>query len=203
MNRESQIAGKQTCDSRFTIFNFNSKDKFKKIYRLLLHENYFMTGTVTISRFTIRVYGILMDENKRVLLSDEFIRGDYFTKFPGGGMEFGEGTRDCLKREFKEETGLDVTIGEHIYTTDYFQISAFNKRDQIISIYYYVHANDHRELSKLNTKTTVFDFAPHQVADMSVQCELLRWIEWDELTEDAVSLPIDKIVVGMIKSLNV
>jgi len=162
-----------------------------------------MTGTVTINRFTIRVYGILMDENKRVLLSDEFIRGDYFTKFPGGGMEFGEGTRDCLKREFKEETGLDVTIGAHIYTTDYFQISAFNKRDQIISIYYYAHANDPQELSKLNTKTTVFDFAPYQVADMSAQCELLRWIEWNELTEDAVSLPIDKIVVKMLKSLSV
>jgi len=162
-----------------------------------------MTGTVTINRFTIRVYGILMDENKRVLLSDEFIRGDYFTKFPGGGMEFGEGTRDCLKREFKEETGLDVTIGAHIYTTDYFQISAFNKRDQIIPIYYYAHANNPEELSKLNTKATVFDFAPHQVADMSAQCELLRWIEWNELTEDAVSLPIDKIVVKMLKSLSV
>jgi ADP-ribose pyrophosphatase YjhB (NUDIX family) len=162
-----------------------------------------MADTSSINRFTIRVYGILTDENKRVLLSDEFIRGDYFTKFPGGGMEFGEGTRDCLKREFKEETGLDVTIGEHIYTTDYFQISAFNKCDQIVSIYYYVQANDANELSKLNTKTTVFDFAPHQVADMRAQCELLRWIEWSELTEESVSLPIDKIVVGMLKGLNV
>src|SRR3954451_7482934 len=158
-----------------------------------------MTDTTSINRFTIRVYGILIDENKRVLLSDEFIRGDYFTKFPGGGMEFGEGTRDCLKREFKEETGLDVTIGEHIYTTDYFQISAFNKKDQIVSIYYYAHPNDPNELLKLNTKTTVFDFAQHQVADKIVQCELLRWIEWNELTEDKVSLPIDKIVVKMIK----
>ena len=73
--------------------------------------------------FNIRVYGILLDKNKRVLISDEFIRGNYFTKFPGGGLEFGEGTRDCLKREFKEETGLDVEIKEHIYTTDFFQIS--------------------------------------------------------------------------------
>jgi ADP-ribose pyrophosphatase YjhB (NUDIX family) len=140
-----------------------------------------------------------MDENKRVLLSDEFIRGDYFTKFPGGGMEFGEGTRDCLKREFKEETGLDVTIGEHIYTTDYFQISAFNKRDQIISIYYHAYAKDPGQLLALSTKTTAFDFAPHQVSDPRAQCELLRWIEWNDLSEDAVSLPIDKIVVKMLR----
>src|ERR1700748_3606721 len=106
--------------------------------------------------FNIRVYGILQNAVGDVLVSDEFIRGNQYTKFPGGGMEFGEGTRDCLKREFKEETGLDVTIGEHIYTTDYFQISAFNKRDQIISIYYYVHVTDISELSRLNTKTIVF-----------------------------------------------
>jgi len=49
----------------------------------------------------------------------------------------------------------------------------------------------------------VFDFAPHQVSDISSQFELLRWIEWDELTEESVSLPIDKIVVRMLKSSNV
>ena len=147
-------------------------------------------------RFTIRVYGILFDENKRVLLSDEFIRGDYFTKFPGGGMEFGEGTRDCLKREFKEETGLDVTVGEHIYTTDYYQQSAFNPNDQIISIYYFVHANG---TDALQVKTKVFDFELHQIADPKGQSEVLRWIDWNEFNEDCVSLPIDKIVVRMLK----
>ena len=105
---------------------------------------------MAINRFTVRVYGILFDDNKRILVSDEFIRGDYFTKFPGGGLELGEGTRDCLKREFKEETGLDVTVGEHIYTTDYFQQSAFNSNDQIISIYYFVEAKDVSNLSVKN-----------------------------------------------------
>lgn len=151
---------------------------------------------MAIDRFTIRVYGILLDENKRVLVSDEFIRGDYFTKFPGGGMEIGEGTRDCLKREFKEETGLDVLVGDHIYTTDYFQPSAFNPNDQIISIYYFVQADG---LNNLQVKTKVFDFELHQIADPKGQSEVLRWLEWNDLNEDAVSLPIDKIVVRMLK----
>ncbi len=154
------------------------------------------SGNMGISRFTIRVYGILMDSNKRVLVSDEFIRGSYFTKFPGGGMEFGEGTRDCLKREFKEETGLNVNTGRHIYTTDYFQISAFNNKDQIISIYYFVHAP---EPFNLKIKTKAFDFAPYQIADPNGQSEVLRWIEWNDLSEASVSLPIDKIVVRMLK----
>ncbi len=148
-----------------------------------------------MARFNIRVYGILMDRNKRVLLSDEYIRGHFFTKFPGGGLEFGEGTRDCLKREFKEETGLDVTIGEHIYTTDFFQISAFNNNDQIISIYYFVNG----DTSQLESKTDRFDFIPHQVSDPEGEAEVFRWIEWQDLSEEKMDLPIDKLVVKMIK----
>jgi len=143
----------------------------------------------------VRVYGILLDSDKRLLVSDEFIRGEYFTKLPGGGLEFGEGTRDCLKREFKEETGLDVTIGDHIYTTDFFQISAFNKVDQIISIYYFVHTE---EPIPLETKTKLFDFAPHQVADIKGEAEVFRWVEWNDLSEESVTLPIDKVVIKML-----
>lgn len=146
--------------------------------------------------FNVRVYGILMDSKKRVLVSDEFIRGNYFTKFPGGGLEFGEGTRECLKREFKEETNMDVTVGDHIYTTDFFQISAFNNVDQIISIYYFAHANEPVDLV---TKTVLFDFEPHQVADNTACAEVFRWIEWNDLNEESVSLPIDKVVIKMLK----
>ena len=154
---------------------------------------------MAITRLTVRVYGILLDNDKRILVSDEFIRGDYFTKFPGGGLEVGEGTRDCLKREFKEETGLDVTVGDHIYTTDYFQPSAFNANDQIISIYYFVEAEG---LSNLQVKTKIFDFEMHQIADPNGQSEVLRWIAWNDLTDESVSLPIDKIVVRMLKNSN-
>src|SRR4051794_35561734 len=108
-----------------------------------------------MSHFNIRVYGILINEQKQVLVSDEFIRGNYYTKFPGGGLEFGEGTRDCLKREFLEEMNLNVEVGEHLYTTDYFQMSAFNPDHQIISIYYRV-----RPLEEISARlsTTAFDF---------------------------------------------
>ena len=150
--------------------------------------------------FNVRVYGILLDTHKRLLVSDEFIRGSYFTKLPGGGLEFGEGTRDCLKREFLEETGLTVEVGQHIYTTDFFQISAFNNKDQIISIYYFVKA---AEPVLLDIKTTPFDFAPHQVADPNGESEVFRWIKWDDLKEDDMSLPIDKVVIGMIKKLGI
>lgn len=148
-----------------------------------------------MGKFNIRVYGILLDSNKKVLVSDEYIRGSFFTKFPGGGLEFGEGTRDCLKREFKEEKGLEVEIGEHIYTTDFFQISAFNNNDQIISIYYFVIA----DASQLETKTRSFDFLPHQISDPKGEAEVFRWIDWNDLSEDLMDLPIDKLVVKTLK----
>jgi len=37
-----------------------------------------------------------------------------------------------------EEMALNVEVGEHIYTTDHYQQSAFNPAHQIISIYYFV-----------------------------------------------------------------
>jgi 8-oxo-dGTP diphosphatase len=147
--------------------------------------------------FNIRVYGLLFDENRRLLVSDEFIRGNYFTKLPGGGLEFGEGTRDCLRREFMEETGLSVEVTDHIYTTDFFQISAFNNKDQIISIYYRVQT---AFPISLETKTALFDFAPHQIADANGESEVFRWIEWEALSEESMSLPIDKVVIGLLKN---
>ena len=63
-----------------------------------------------MSKFNIRIYGLLIDEQKRVLVTDEFIRGSLITKFPGGGLEFGEGTRECLKREFKEEMQKNLHV---------------------------------------------------------------------------------------------
>jgi ADP-ribose pyrophosphatase YjhB (NUDIX family) len=146
--------------------------------------------------FNIRVYGIIITNDKQVLVSDEFIRGAYITKFPGGGLELGEGTRDCLKREMKEELNLEVEIGEHIYTTDFYQKSAFNPAHQIISIYYFVHP---LEPITVNFKDTLFDFEPHQIADPNGESEVFRLINWNELNEEAVTLPIDKVVVTMLK----
>src|SRR3981189_2606911 len=110
--------------------------------------------------FTIRVYGILLNKNKQVLVSDEHIRGKQYTKFPGGGLEFGEGTRDCLKREFMEEMNLDVRVTDHLYTTDFFQMSSFNPYHQIISIYYRVEA---LEEIRAPLRTRLFDFDDAQM----------------------------------------
>jgi 8-oxo-dGTP diphosphatase len=148
--------------------------------------------------FNIRVYGILINDNKQILLSDEFIRGQYYTKFPGGGLELGEGTRDCLKREFQEEMSLDVEVKDHIYTTDFFQISAFHPEHQIISIYYFVQPLEPITFSLTQKE---FDFTDQQLIIYKEKSEIetFRFADLISFSDKDVSLPIDKVVARIIK----
>ena len=150
-----------------------------------------------MNRFNIRVYGILINEKQEVLVSDEYIRGAYITKFPGGGLEFGEGTRDCLAREFMEEMNLKVEIQEHLYTTDFFQMSAFNPEHQIISIYYKALALE-PITAPIRTKPFDFDDAQMAVYDQTGETETFRFIPLYEFHPDHLTLPIDKVVAGII-----
>lgn len=142
-----------------------------------------------LKKFNIRVYGLLIEEEK-LLVADEIIRGKQITKFPGGGLELGEGTIDCIVREFLEETGMEVKVLNHFYTTDFFQPSAFNDDDQIISIYYALQRTgalkpDH--VLPVNEKETLLG---------------LRWIPLREFSEEMVHLPIDKVVARMLTQLS-
>jgi len=146
--------------------------------------------------FNVRVYGLLINENNELLVSDEWIKGKAFTKFPGGGLEFGEGTKDCLIREFQEETGAEITIKKHLYTTDFFQLNAWNSSQQIIAIYYLVET---KNWQKIASSSKPFDFTAEQLANKEIQVESFRWIPINTLTTDCVTLPIDKVVIGLLK----
>lgn len=148
--------------------------------------------------FNVRVYGVLINEQKQVLVSDEYIRGNYYTKFPGGGLELGEGTRDCLEREFREEMNLGVETGEHLYTTDFYQVSAFNPAHQIISIYYLVDALEEIKVP-LRTKEFDFDEQQMEVYSRTRMTETFRFIDWDNFSAEKLTLPIDKIVATLLK----
>lgn len=143
-----------------------------------------------MSYFNIRVYGLLINQNQEVLLSDEFEVGRYFTKFPGGGLELGEGLIDGLKREFMEECEAEVEALSHFYTTDFYEKSSFNE-SQVISIYYLVKAVHPLQL---NFKTQVFDF------DEGLN-QSFRWKKINELSQDDVTFRTDKTVVELLKAL--
>ena len=91
-----------------------------------------------IDPFTIRVYGIYITKDQKLLVSREKIDNKWYTKFPGGGLEYGEGPTECLKREFLEEMDQNITIEAHFYTTDFFVQSSFNPKKQVLAIYYLI-----------------------------------------------------------------
>jgi mutator protein MutT len=133
--------------------------------------------------FNLRVYGILINELNQVLISDENRNGFAFTKFPGGGMEHGEGFKETLIREFKEELNIEIEVDELFYFNEFFQVSKFQPNDQLFSFYYRVNY--------CNWKSIVTD--QHEIP-LTTEGEKHRWISLSELRKDLFTLPIDHLV---------
>lgn len=139
--------------------------------------------------FNIRVYAIILNDQDEVLLSDERRNGFSFTKFPGGGLEWGEGVADCLVRELKEELHLDVKLGELFYVNDFFQLSKFHTDNQLISFYYHVDNIDHEAIP-----ATDHDYP------LLVETEKFRWVKRSELKIEELTFPVDRIVAEKLKA---
>lgn len=140
-------------------------------------------------RFNIRVYGLLINDRNEVLISDECEYGMFFTKFPGGGLEWGEGLHDGLKREFMEELGIGIEVKALFYCTDFFVESAWRKNDQLISIYYTVEYSGKNTLNFAKYKSPFFEAG-----------EKFRWMPLADLTPEVFTFPIDKVVATRLNS---
>jgi len=139
--------------------------------------------------FNVRVYGLLINDRNEVLISDEQEYGMKFSKFPGGGLEFGEGLTDGLKREFIEECAMEVEVLKHFYTTDFFVKSLFHDA-QLISVYYIVK---NIQPINLTIKTAVFDFDGEGEV-----LQAFRWVKINELKKDDLTFPVDQHVVELL-----
>ncbi len=134
------------------------------------------------SRFNVRVYGIWIHKGL-LLVNEELIRGRNVIKFPGGGLDLGEGTIDGLKREWQEELQIDIEVLEHFYTTDFYQHSAYDD-SQVISIYYLVQGGD-----------------PAAALTNHEENERTYWMPLNEVSGETFTLPIDKVVGKMLQTL--
>ncbi len=147
----------------------------------LQNTDSFLTFNPMDKRFNIRAYGIWI-HNNQLLVNEELIRGKIITKLPGGGLDWGEGLADCLKREWKEELGINIEVLEHFYTTDFFQASAYDN-SQVISVYYKVSA----EIPEVFTN--------------QVENERTFWMPLSDVSADTFTLAIDKKVGEMLQTL--
>ena len=143
--------------------------------------------------FTIRVYGLLIVDHQ-VLLSRENIYGNIYTKFPGGGLELGEGVVDCLEREMMEEAGIRIIKWELFHINEHFLASTFHKSKQVLSIYYRIWSD---EISQIKTSN------PEDSTILKAHSDqLLYWASLNTLTDEPIHLPVDREVVRLISQRN-
>lgn len=68
----------------------------------------------------VRTCGFFIVNERVLLLKHEGIGSDGFLwSPPGGGVEFGQNAKSTLLREFKEETGLDVVVGDFLFVNEH------------------------------------------------------------------------------------
>lgn len=142
------------------------------------------------NRIYIRVYGLFLNSEDKVLVTDEFQIDMAMTKFPGGGLEYGEGPADCLKREVREEmNGQEIEIINHFYTTDYFQQSVFGKNTQVICIYYLARI--------IKPVKFTLSYKPFDFAEMKNGSQSFRYVPLKKLKKQ-LTFPTDKVVAEML-----
>lgn len=144
-----------------------------------------------MSYFNVRVYGLLINQNNEVLVSDEEEYGFRFSKFPGGGLELGEGLIDGLKREFLEECNAEIEVLSHFYTTDFFEKSSFND-SQVISVYYIVKEKVPLQLA---FKDVIYDFDGEGEI-----LQAFRWVKIEDLNIEDITFKTDKTVGQLLKN---
>ncbi|MFI5148593.1 MAG: NUDIX hydrolase [Bacteroidia bacterium] len=142
------------------------------------------------NHFNVRVYGVCRNERGEILVADERIRGKLITKFPGGGLEFGEGTLECVKREFIEETGQEVNVLRHFYTTDFFVASVFNSSSQVICIYY--------EVQFIKEPAFTASLKAYDFPEGTEDTLRFRWLKPGDAGSEAFTFPTDKRVAELI-----
>lgn len=71
------------------------------------------------NRLRVRVNGVLIEDEKILLVQHQMGNGRLFWSTPGGGMEFGSSAKENLSREFREETGLEIEPQDFLFVHEF------------------------------------------------------------------------------------
>lgn len=135
--------------------------------------------TQNFKGFNIRVYALCIVNNELLTLKEPFA-GNMVVKLPGGGLEFSEGTVDCLKREFKEELNLKITVGDAFYIQEDYVPSLAKDGKQLLTLYFFA---------------TIIDLHNLEIIDKNIQA--VNWIPLS--ANNPFTLPVDKIVFNKLQ----
>ena len=133
-----------------------------------------------INKTNVRIYACAIKNGSVLVLHEEYA-GEHLMKFPGGGLEYGEGVLDCLHREFEEELNAKIRVIGHLYTQENFEVSRFRENEQLLTIYYMVE---------------ILDETDFLIMDPCI--EKVEWLPVDT-EENNFPLPVDGIAFDKLK----
>ena len=122
----------------------------------------------------VRVNGILIEDNKLLMVKHLMGDGKILWSVPGGGMHYGTNAEQNLIREFKEETGLNVKIRKYLFVHEYLDPP--------------LHAMEHF----FSLKSTGGSLKLGEDPELSKEFQILSEMAWMSL-EDIRSLPQDSL----------
>ena len=97
-----------------------------------------------------------------------------FWEFPGGKQEAGEDLRMCLQREIEEELGIEARVDAPLMTVD--------------------HEYETKRIS-----LHVFNCTWIRGEPQALQCQEIRWVDWDELSDLRFPPPDMKVIETLSK----
>jgi len=71
------------------------------------------------NKIRVRVCGLCIVDEKILLINHSGITKTNFWSPPGGGLNFEESAEACLKREFLEETGLQIAVKDFLFVCEF------------------------------------------------------------------------------------
>ncbi|MGE0568392.1 MAG: NUDIX hydrolase, partial [Bacteroidia bacterium] len=100
---------------------------------------------------------------------------------------------ECVKREFAEEVDIDIEVIAHFYTTDFFVESAFNNKQQIMSINNLVGTD---EVEKIKVTHKPHDYEKKDGA------QSFRWISLKCIDKNDFTFIIDQKIGQMLSQFS-